>query len=280
MDPSLPAMVRSASVAAAGDHELAKLLREVDSTTDSAKPAPSTKKKKRGNSPRSKSMTQLLQTPAKIAPQQLPPLSNIQRTAPPRRNKEAWNTPAGDAGAAKTGGPRVRVAEPKRLVPGEDAAHEPYEPEPRSPTFSPRRTSKLAGTTLTSSLTFMERDLSLNRAAAQAGKAQVTGQATNVTTAEAWLEDMLELVKIKAADGSDVPEAAHGMERASIDRKHLSAAGMDTASIGRLYQLLFVHSFGMHQSLSAVLEPLSEVARAQVAVSGRRRPPHSAASTW
>ena len=269
MDPALPAMARSASAAAAGDHELAVLLREVDSTTAAAKPAPSTKKKKLGSSPRSKSMSQLLQTPAKIAPQQLPPLSNIQRTAPPRRNKEAWNTPASD-GTAKTGGPRVRVAEPKRLVPGEDAALEPYEPEPRSPTFSPRRTSKLAGTTLTSSLTFMERDLSLNRAAAQAGKAQVAGQATNVTTAEAWLEDMLELVKIKGADGSDAPEAAHGMERASIDRRALLEVGMDTASIGRLYQLLFVHSFGMHQSLSAVLEPLSVDARAQVAV---RSPP-------
>ena len=47
------------------------------------------------------------------------------------------------------------------------------------------------------------------------------------------------------------------------------AAGTDEAA-GWLYQLLFVHSFGMHQSLSAVLEPLSVDARAQVAV---RSPP-------
>ena len=60
----------------------------------------------------------------------------------------------------------------------------------RSPTYSPRRITRLQGTTLTTALEFVERDLALQRGSNQA----------NVSTAEAWLEDMLDLVDVIALD--------------------------------------------------------------------------------
>ena len=267
MDPALPSMVRSISAAGAVDHDLAQMLREVDSTAERARVV----KKKQGV--RSSASASSLATPAKTAAQQqhrvdmlLPPL---QLTAPVKKTAPAWSTPAGDmANGAKTVAARVRMAEPSPAR-VDDAALDVSQPL-RSPTYSPRRTAKLAGTTLTSSLEFVERDLSLNRAAAKVGKGGSQGAGSaNVTTAEAWLEDMLELIKLGPVEGEIPSEASHGMERAMVDRTRLQAAGMDVAQVGRLYQLLFVHSFGMHQSISAVLEQLKPEAKAEVAV----RPP-------
>ena len=261
-------MVRSVSAAGAMDHELAQLLRDVDATADRAKVI---KKKPSKRTPHGSASAATLITP--VRPQQPPSLLPPLQMSAPVKRATAWTTPSGDAASAgaKTMAARVRVSEPN--IPSDEDVALDVSPLLRSPTFSPRRTSRLGGTTLTTSLEFVDRDLSLNRSAAKAGKGSVVGQALNVTTAEAWLEDMLELVKpnISTRNGAP-PDSSHGMERAMIDRSRLQVAGMDTAQVGRLYQLLFVHSFGMHQSLSVLLDQLAPEPKAEVAVCAS--PPH------
>ena len=95
---------------------------------------------------------------------------------------------------------------------------------PRSPMWSPRRTTKLQGKALTTALGFVQRDLALQR----------SSSSVNVSTAEAWLEDMLELIEIEGGVAARGMEGAHGLRRARIDRRELAAAGLSPAQVARL----------------------------------------------
>ena len=122
----------------------------------------------------------------------------------------------------------------------------------RAPQWSPRRTTRLQGTTLTTALGLVERDLSLQR-----------GGGANVTTAEAWLEDMLELIAIDK--GAPIrSEAVHGLARAKMSRAQLAVDGLDSAQAGKLYRLMFVHSFGLHQAVEELLKGCTAEAKASV----------------
>ena len=126
----------------------------------------------------------------------------------------------------------------------------------REPQWSPRRTTRLQGTTLTTALTFVEKDLALRRSSAMASGA-------NVSTAEAWLEDMLELVTIEGGQKGGSP-SLHGLTRAKMSRQQLYAEGLDASQAAQLYTCLFVHSFGVHQSMKDLLRPCNANARAKV----------------
>ena len=155
----------------------------------------------------------------------------------------------------------VSSAPPPPPPPGLDAQPKASVDSPqlsptRSPQWSPRRTTRLQGTTLTTALTFVERDLALRRSSAMA-----TG--ANVSTAEAWLEDMLELVTIDGGQkGGSAP--LHGLTRAKMSRQQLYAEGLDASQAAQLYTCLFVHSFGVHQSMKDLLRPCTANARAKV----------------
>ena len=88
----------------------------------------------------------------------------------------------------------------------------------------------------------------------------------NVSTAEAWLEDMLELIEIEGGVAARGMEGAHGLRRARIDRRELAAAGLSPAQVARLYLSLFVHSFGAHQAIESALRGCSAVSRATLGV--------------
>ncbi|KAL1503735.1 hypothetical protein AB1Y20_012206 [Prymnesium parvum] len=238
--------------------ELAELLGQVDASAALAPPLSPSRRGKMGLS-LSRSAGELLKSPPRLPGAPLPPLSS------PGPHKRASAAPRLHGGSERAR--RSPLHEPHRADGDEDAARHLFgrKPSPRprvppSPTRSPPR-AKLAGTTLTSSLYFVERDLSLQRARAQSGRAS----SAITSTVEEWLRDVLELVKLKANDGADVSDEIRGLQQASLDRKALRDAGLEEGAIGRLYQLLFVHSFGMHQSLSALLEPLPNKAKAEVA---------------
>ncbi|KAL3898252.1 MAG: hypothetical protein SGPRY_012882, partial [Prymnesium sp.] len=154
-----------------------------------------------------------------------------------------------------------RVFERQRLVLSDETSAEANE-KARSNNYSPMRGGGRRGS-ISAALYFESKDLSLTRAA----------HSPHATPAEAWLEDVLELVRMredrKGGRREERREGVHGLERMGIGRRSLQEAGMEGAAIGRLFQLLFVHSFGMHQSLSTVLETLSMEAKGRVAVRAR-----------
>ena len=89
---------------------------------------------------------------------------------------------------------------------------------------------KLQGTTLTTALGFVEKDLALQRAKGHVGRAP---GGANVSTAEAWLEDMLELIVVDG--GEPVASAAEkGLTRARIDQNQLYADGLDANQAAQL----------------------------------------------
>ena len=151
--------------------------------------------------------------------------------------------------------PAVGFQESSDRTFGAEAAAAQDRSPTRSPEWSPRRTSRLQGTTLTTALSFVDRDLALQRAAS----------GPNVSTAEAWLEDILELISVDGGDsiGSD---PVHGLTRAKISRQQLLADGLDSAQAAQLYQCLFVHSFGAHQAIEELLRPCGPMSRASVGV--------------
>ena len=135
----------------------------------------------------------------------------------------------------------------------------------RSPMWSPRRTAKLQGTSLTTALGFVQQDLALRRASS----------AANISTAEAWLEDMLQLIEIEKHEGAGEPSDggggahAHGLRRARLDKQQLSAEGLSPAQVAKLHLTLFTHSFGAHHALEEMLRESTVAPAAKAAVGAR-----------
>lgn len=88
----------------------------------------------------------------------------------------------------------------------------------------------------------------------------------NAPAAESWLDDMLDLIYIREEDSDSVPSlgAGGGLIRARLDRAHLRAQGLSTDQVAQLHQSLFVHTFGLHQSLEVLLKLLRPQAQAVV----------------
>lgn len=94
---------------------------------------------------------------------------------------------------------------------------------------------------------------------------RTSGTGATVPVAEAWLEDMLDLIHVREADGS-MPSGGerNGLSRAKLDRQSLLSEGLTPEQVARLHQTLFVHSFGVHEQLEALLRTCRPQARATV----------------
>lgn len=250
------------------NREIAALLQEVDSSA-AAIGSGVKKQRKLGQSPRSLSVGQLIK---RASPSQLPPISpSVQHDSPSAHKKEELPSPSDVRPFA-----RARAGDILRLTNADEMQIEELKQS------SPPRGAAIASTTLGTPMHRADRDMSLGRATTVTPKPR--GQLNSGGTVEGWLDDMLRLVRVKASESSEGGGSLDGLKRAGIDRKTLFEAGLDGTAIGRFYQLLFVHSFGMHTSLSELLECLPEGERAQVAVradqSARnpQQPPSSAVS--
>lgn len=85
---------------------------------------------------------------------------------------------------------------------------------------------------------------------------RVSANNASVPAAESWLDDMLDLMQVRGEDDSSMPSpgAGGGLTRARLDRAHLQEQGLSAEQVAQLHQSLFVHTFGLHQSLEALLK--------------------------
>ena len=72
---------------------------------------------------------------------------------------------------------------------------------------------------------------------------RTSGTGATVPVAEAWLEDMLDLIHVREPDGS-MPSGGerNGLSRAKLDRQSLLSEGLTPEQVARLHQTLFVLS--------------------------------------